>query len=301
MTDLQINIIQLDTGMVKGSDFYPAVDTTDLTQSDTGTTKKYEVSDLLDFILNSIGILSYSSCVSASTVSLNATYNNGTSGVGATLTNAGFQSLFSLDGISGIVNDRYLIKNQSDGSQNGIYTLTNKGSASTNWVLTRSIDFNSSSNIVNDKNVFITTGSTQSNTLWTDTFTGSMVVGTTVINFSLFSLNPNITFTWNVVSGTSQDIHENNGYIPTNVSQTVFTLPLTADVGDSFKVYGYGSGGWKISQNSGQSIHLGSSSSSVGVLGYLESTNRYDNLEITCIVVNTEFMVNSVIGNITVN
>lgn len=298
---LQINIIDLDTGTVKGSDFYPAVDTTDTSQASDGTTKKYEISDLLDFVLNSIGILSYPSCVTASTVNLTSAYNNGTAGVGATLTNSGLQAAFSLDGVAGVVGSRYLIKNQTSGAQNGIYTLTTLGSGTVNWVLTRATDFNSSSNIINNKTVFVTNGSTQANTLWVCTFSGSMTVGTTVINWSLFSLNPNVTFTWNVISGTSQAISENNGYIPTNVALTTFTLPASSDVGDSFKIYGYGSGGWQIAQNVGQSIHLGSAVTSTGVLGFLASTNRYDLLEITCLVANTEFTVDAVVGNITVN
>ena len=49
-------------------------------------------------------------------------YNNGSSGVGATLTAVGVGAL-SLDGQSPIVSDRILVKNQASSFQNGIYCL----------------------------------------------------------------------------------------------------------------------------------------------------------------------------------
>lgn len=74
---------------------------------------------------------------------LTVTYDNGTNGVGATLTNAGSQAALVIDDITMVVNDRVLIYEQTDASQNGIYTVTNVGSASTNWVLTRATDADS--------------------------------------------------------------------------------------------------------------------------------------------------------------
>ena len=70
----------------------------------------------------------------ASTVAYTATYNNGTSGVGATLTNAGAQAALVVDGVTMTAGDvssatRILIKNQASGAQNGVYVLTNQGSA----------------------------------------------------------------------------------------------------------------------------------------------------------------------------
>jgi hypothetical protein len=61
-----VDITQLNGGSfgtVKGSDVYPAVDVTDTTQASTGTTKPYQISLLLDFILASIGFDVYASCV----------------------------------------------------------------------------------------------------------------------------------------------------------------------------------------------------------------------------------------------
>ena len=74
---------------------------------------------------------------------LNATYDNGTSGVGATLTNAGTQAALVIDGVTMVLNDRVLIYEQTNAAHNGVYTVTNVGSASTNWVLTRATDADS--------------------------------------------------------------------------------------------------------------------------------------------------------------
>ena len=80
------------------------------------------------------------SVLAASTAALTVTYDNGAAGVGATLTNAGAQVAFSLDGQSPTVDDRVLIKNQASAFQNGIYVVTTVGDGLTNWVLTRAID-----------------------------------------------------------------------------------------------------------------------------------------------------------------
>src|SRR6056300_890479 len=74
---------------------------------------------------------------------LSATYDNGTSGVGATLTNNSTQEAITIDGVALSLNDRVLLYEQTDATQNGIYTVTTVGSASTNWVLTRATDADS--------------------------------------------------------------------------------------------------------------------------------------------------------------
>ena len=74
---------------------------------------------------------------------LPGTYNNGASGVGATLTNNTTQAALTADGIAVDNGDRILFYEQTDATQNGVYVVTDKGSASTNWVLTRSDDTDS--------------------------------------------------------------------------------------------------------------------------------------------------------------
>jgi hypothetical protein len=64
------------------------------------------------------------------------------SGVGATLTNAGTQAALVIDGITMVVADRVMVRLQTNGAENGVYTVTNIGSGSTNWILTRATDSN---------------------------------------------------------------------------------------------------------------------------------------------------------------
>jgi len=98
----------------------------------------------------------------ATTASLTATYSNGTSGVGATLTNSGAQAALQIDGSVVSVSDRILVKNQAGAAQNGIYTVTTVGSGSTNWVLTRATDYDNEINFVIDRGILVSGGSTLS-------------------------------------------------------------------------------------------------------------------------------------------
>ena len=88
-----------------------------------------------NFVLNSLVV--EIPCLVATTANLPATYANGASGVGATLTNSGTQAVFAVDGVTPTVGERVLVKDQTSSFQNGTYTVTNAGSISTNWVLTR--------------------------------------------------------------------------------------------------------------------------------------------------------------------
>lgn len=106
-------------------------------------------------------------------------------------------------------------------------------------------------------------------------------------------------FMWTVVSGTTQNMVSNNGYIVNNGSLVTLNLPATSNVGDALGVIGKGAGGWLIQCGVGQTIVLGSSTTSSG--GSLASTNRKDSLYIICTVANTEWEVGSAPqGNITV-
>jgi hypothetical protein len=78
----------------------------------------------------------------AAIATLTATYNNGTAGVGATLTNSGTQAALVIGGVTASVADRILVNQSVNQTTNGVYTVTNVGSASTNWVMTRATDAN---------------------------------------------------------------------------------------------------------------------------------------------------------------
>ena len=127
-----------------------------------------------------------------SPTNLNATYNNGTAGVGATLTNAGTQAALVLDGVTVSVADRVLIYTQTDQTENGIYVVTTVGSVSTNWVLTRSSDANtyvsaSPTGLSEGSTVFVQQGTTGAGETYTCNTQGTITFGTTNITFAQIS------------------------------------------------------------------------------------------------------------------
>lgn len=125
-------------------------------------------------------------CDYGSTTALTATYANGTSGVGATLT-ASANGVFTVDGATPAVGKRILIKDQTNAAQNGAYTVTNAGSASTTWVLTRATDYDTSAEMNAGDGFYIDSGSTLANTLWVQTTPAPIVIGTDNIVFTQFA------------------------------------------------------------------------------------------------------------------
>lgn len=126
--------------------------------------------------------------VPSTTGNLVATYDNGTSGVSATLTNAGSLVVFTPDGIAASVNDRILIYNQTNAYENGVYTVDTVGDGSTPWVLMRATDADSYA--LKDPNglgagdaFFITSGNTGAGETYVCNTTGVITFGTTPINF----------------------------------------------------------------------------------------------------------------------
>jgi hypothetical protein len=123
-----------------------------------------------------------------SPIALTVTYNNGTAGVGATLTNAGTQAALVIDGVTLNVADRVLVYEQADATQNGIYTVTDVGSGSTNWVLTRATDADSyaiasASALGEGSAVFVQEGATGAGETYVCNTVGTITFGTTNITF----------------------------------------------------------------------------------------------------------------------
>jgi hypothetical protein len=131
----------------------------------------------------------------ATTVDLGSvTYNNGTLGAGATLTNAGTQAALVIDGHTFTGTDvsnnvRVLVKNESNAAYNGAYTVTNQGSGSTNWVLTRATDFDvaGAGEIANNAYFYVSSGSTNIGTSWVLSQLAAITVGSTALPFVNFA------------------------------------------------------------------------------------------------------------------
>ena len=121
----------------------------------------------------------------ATTANLTATYANGTAGLNATLTNSGTLAALQIDGVALSVSDRVLVKDQTTGFQNGVYTVTTVGNGAVAWVLTRATDFDVSADIVLGSLFFVSAGTTNSNRYYYCTNSSAVTVGTTAITFAL--------------------------------------------------------------------------------------------------------------------
>jgi hypothetical protein len=115
------------------------------------------------------------------------TYNNGTAGVGATLTAGSNGALPAQDGITLALNDLLLVKNQASALQNGIYKVTAVGDGSNPYVLTRATD-NDTSAEMRAASVFVEEGTTQADYQYTQT-ADTVTMGTTALNWVLTSAN----------------------------------------------------------------------------------------------------------------
>lgn len=169
-------------------------------------------------------------CQGATTTALAAsTYNNGTAGVGATLTLT-VAAVLVLDGYTPALGDRLLIKNQASAVQNGIYTLTTVGTVLVSAVLTRTTDFDQPGDGINGALVYVLNGTVNGNTLWTCTTAASVTFGTTNINWSQFTgttyTADNTTLT---LTGTTFSIKNGPTRVLLSGSTTFYVTPSTGN------------------------------------------------------------------------
>lgn len=186
------------------------------------------------------------------------TYNNGASGVGATLTNSGTQAALVIDGINMAANDRVLVREQDSATlENGLYTVTNIGSGSTNWVLTRATDFDNSPDgeIIPGDFVPVEEGTTYSGYQFyqVDFDTGN-AVGTDPITFTVFS-NPT-----DLTAGNGIDIAAN--VVSVDLAAAIPGLSfsasdLTIDWATTFTVNGADDKAFKASDIASTTINEG--------------------------------------------
>lgn len=115
--------------------------TTELAINNGAVNEKTTLSDLATF-LGGGGTPSDLAVKVATTAVLpwTPTYDNGTSGVGATLTRSSNGTTGAIDGVAAaslVAGDYILVKNQAAQLQNGVYEITQQGTASLPYILTR--------------------------------------------------------------------------------------------------------------------------------------------------------------------
>lgn len=164
------------------------------------------------YVDNSIvGLIIHSQALLATATALPANaYNNGTSGVGATLTGNSNGAL-TVDGVLTTSSNRIVVKNEAAPANNGIYVVTTVGDGSNPYVLTRATDADTpgTSNpaeIGFGTYVFVTSGTANSDTGWSVTSVVT-TIGTSAINWAQFSVGGG---TGGNPGGTSGQIQYNN-------------------------------------------------------------------------------------------
>jgi len=168
--------------------------------STDATTKSY-----VDNIAAGINFHDAVNLATAAALPNSPTYNNGTSGEGATLT-ATTNARLQVDGTNASNGNRILVKDQATPQNNGVYVVTVQGSVSTTYQLTRATDFDSVNNYIEPGDAFfvldgaINAGNgfivnsigTAENQSGTGTI-GRHILGTDEVNFTQFTGTATIT------------------------------------------------------------------------------------------------------------
>jgi hypothetical protein len=128
----------------------------------------------------------------ATTANLSATYNNGTAGVGATLTATANGAFPTIDGYTltstTLGTSGVLVKNQTNAAHNGRYNLTQQGTASLPWILTKCQVCDEADEIPGSY-IFVKHGTLYANTGWIANVAdqATFTVGTDAVNYFQFS------------------------------------------------------------------------------------------------------------------
>jgi hypothetical protein len=125
----------------------------------------------------------------ATTQNLDATYNNGSSGIGATLTATNASEILDVDGKTDWqIGDGILVKDQTNQEENGRYDVSIIGDSVTAWVLTRS-ESSDEADELSGQYVFVVGGNTNEATGFVADigFAEDFVFGTDPITYNQFS------------------------------------------------------------------------------------------------------------------
>ncbi len=161
---------------------YTNVEVADPVTADQAATKRY-----VDAIATGLDIKASVRVATTAALANSPTYANGSGGMGATLT-AGSNGAFpAVDGVTLVLNDRILVKNQVTAAHNGIYTLSTVGDGSNPYVLTRAIDADTAVEVTPGLFTFVEEGTLNSDKGFVLTTDNPITIGTTDLNFTQFS------------------------------------------------------------------------------------------------------------------
>lgn len=186
------------------------INVVDPTTSQMAATKNY--------VDNALASLNPATATYAATIGSNisGTYLNGIGGIGATFTTTA-TGTFTLDGTTPPLNARILIKDQSSGFQNGIYTITTLGSLGISTVFTRALDYDDAADMNSAGLIPVTNGTVNVLTAWQQTATIT-TVGTDSLVFAQFAGNTTTTGDINLTTYTGLA----NNTVNQNITSFIF-------------------------------------------------------------------------------
>jgi len=195
-------------------------------------------------------------------------YNNGASGVGATIT-AVANGALSFGGGSPTAGQRLLVKDEAGGNQayNGVYTVTQAGSAGTPFILTRATDYDTSgtgTNEIDAGDYVLVLSGTNASTAWVQQTPLPITVGTTALVFLQF--NSPITYT----AGTGLNLSPATTF---NISNTGVTASTYGSASQSLTLAINAQG--QITSASAQSISINGNQITSGTVGSAYISGSY--------------------------
>lgn len=106
-----------------------------------------------------------------------------------------------------------------------------------------------------------------------------------------------------ITTGASATLTPNAADYANRAGTVTYALPGTCAANEIFIVGGIDTTGgskWVVTVSSGQTIIVGATQTDIGAGGSITSALQTDNLRFRCIVANTTFVAESVIGSLTV-
>lgn len=172
-TDGDLNLTPDGEGVVKVPSGYEGRTAFD---DDTLVNKKY-----VDQVAQGLDVKE--SVKAATTANLGATYDN----AAGTLTGSA-NGAITLDGVTLAQNDRVLVKNQTDATENGIYKVTTVGVDGVSaFVLTRAPDADTAAEMTGGTFFFVEQGTAHADAGFVATHNGTPTLGTDDVTFEQFS------------------------------------------------------------------------------------------------------------------
>ena len=167
----------------------------------------------------------------ATTGNLAATYDSDEKTLTATADGA-----LTVDGVAVAAGDRVLVKDQTDKTQNGIYTVTVLGDASTAFVLTRATDFDSNNELIPGVRIHVAAGTSNSGQ-WYLSSSGTLTLDSSNLEFVRDTPSTNaVKVVYAIVGdGTTTTFDFSHSWGTYDVSFTLYEATTGEEVTASYK------------------------------------------------------------------